>query len=433
LHVPPRAHHERIRATRAFDVREVGRFLLDFIMLELEQALQRILSSVQPLDLEKVSLQEAAGRVLAEPTVSPVDLPLFDNSAMDGYAVRAVDLANASGNDPRALRMIGKVAAGNVFNGTVRAGTCVRLFTGSPLPCGADAVVMQEDTRVDPVPSEQVWFFDAVKPWENIRLQGEDIKRGAKLAETGSRLTAARAGLLAATGITEITVARQPRVALLSTGSELTEGARPLLPGKIYESNRVMLAALMKRVGAVARIFPPAPDTLEGTRAALETMLNESDAVVASGGVSVGEYDFVKAAFEKLGGELVFWKISIKPGKPFVFGRAGKKFLFGLPGNPVSAFVTFLLLVRPALAAMQGAAETGLPQSIGVLAEPLTNPGERRHFLRVLVDDAGRVSSAGTQASHRLGSLAEANGLLDVPPQTSLPAGASVSVLRWDG
>jgi molybdopterin molybdotransferase len=188
----------------------------------------------------------------------------------------------------------------------------------------------------------------------------------------------------------------------------------------------------MQRAGAVPKILPLVPDTLAATQAALEQALAEGDAVVTTGGVSVGEYDFVKAAFEQLGGELAFWKISIRPGKPFLLGRAQKKLLFGLPGNPVSALVTFLLLVRPALAAMQGAKDLNLPKSNGLLAEPLVNSGDRRHFMRVVVDGAHSVRSAGTQASHSVSSLANANGLVDVPPRTHLPAGSAVTVLRWD-
>jgi len=401
-------------------------------MLELEEAISRILSAVRPLGHELVTLREAAGRVLAESVISPVDLPIFDNSAMDGYGVRSADLASASAGNPSALRLIGKAAAGEVFKGKIEAGTCVRLFTGSPMPNGADAVVMQEDARPDPARPDQVWILDTVKTGENVRLRGEDVKRGAELVPEGNRLTAGRIALLAAAGVSEIKAARQPRVALLATGSELVESGQPLSPGKIYENNRAMIVALMKWSGAIPEIFPFVPDTLEATKAALERAVNECDAVVTSGGVSVGEYDFVKTAFAALGGELAFWKIAIKPGKPFVFGRAGKPFLFGLPGNPVSALVTFLLLVRPALAAMQGASERSLPKSTGVLAESLANPGDRRHFVRVVVDEVGRVRSAGTQASHSLSSLAAANGLVDVPPRTSLPVGAAVSVLRWD-
>ena len=401
-------------------------------MLELEEALQRILSVIRPLGSETVTLQEAAGRVLAERAFSPVDLPLFDNSAMDGYAVRSLDLTGASPDGPIALRLIGKAAAGEVFPGAIETGTCVRVFTGSPLPSGADAVVMQEDTRPDRAQPDRLWFLGAVKPWENVRLQGEDLKRGANLVAARSRLTAGQVALLAAAGIAEVEVARRPRVSQLATGNELIEPGTPLTPGKIYESNRVMLATLLQRAGAIPKIFPPVPDTLEGTRAALEQAAAEGDAAVTSGGVSVGECDFVKAAFEKLGGKLALWKISLKPGKPFVFGQAAQKFLFGLPGNPVSALVAFQLLVRPALAAMQGATDLSLPRLTGVLTESLVNPANRRHFMRVVMDDAGQVRSAGTQASHSLSSLAKANGLVDVPPESDWPAGAAVTVLRLD-
>ena len=401
-------------------------------MLELEEALVRILSAIQPLEHETVALTEAADRVLAEPIVSPVDLPRFDNSAMDGYAVRAADLAAASAERPASLQVRGKVAAGGVFADQVAAGTCVRLFTGSPLPEGADAVVMQEDTRLDPSRPDIAWFLEAVRPWENVRLRGEDAKRGVTLAEAGDRLTFGQIGLLAAAGLLELKVSRQPRVGLLATGSELAESGRPLQAGQIYESNRAMLAALVKRAGAEPDIFPLVPDTMEATRSALERALARCDAAITTGGVSVGEFDFVKAAFEQLGGELNFWKVSIKPGKPFVFGRLGRKFLFGLPGNPVSALVTFLLLARPALARMQGACEPGLSQCPGTLTGPLTNPADRRHFMRVAQDHAGCVRSVGAQASHLLSSVAQANGIVDVPPRTTYASGTAVIVLRWD-
>jgi molybdopterin molybdotransferase len=385
------------------------------------------------LEHETVALAEAPDRVLAEPIVSPVDLPPFDNSAMDGYAVRAADLAAASAEQPTSLEVRGKVAAGGVFADKVAAGTCVRLFTGSPLPEGADAVVMQEDTRLDPSRPDNVWFLEAVRPFENVRLRGEDAKRGATLAEAGERLTFGQIGLLTATGLHELKVSRQPRVGLLATGSELAESGRPLQPGQIYESNRAMLAALVKRAGAQPDIFPLVPDTMEATRAALERALARCDAAITTGGVSVGEFDFVKAAFQELGGELNFWKVAIKPGKPFVFGRVGRKFLFGLPGNPVSALVTFLLLARPALARMQGACDPGLAHCPGTLTGPLSNTADRRHFMRVAQDQTGRVRPVGAQASHLLSSVAQANGLVDVPPQTTYPSGASVIVLRWDG
>jgi molybdopterin molybdotransferase len=376
-------------------------------------------------------LHEAHHRIVSGPILCPLDLPPFDNSAMDGYAVRAADLPGANAASPVTLQLTGRVAAGEIFDGEVKPGTCVRLFTGSPLPRGADAVVMQEDTRVDPAQPAAVSFLDAAKPWENVRFRGEDVKAGAVLVTGGAELTASRINLLGAAGLDEVRVGRRPVVGLLATGTELMTGGQPLAPGKIHESNRLSLAALVADAGAIPKMFPLVPDMLADTRTALETAFRECDLIVTSGGVSVGEMDFVKSAFEQMGGNLEFWKVAMRPGRPFVFGRYDGKFLFGLPGNPVSAFVTFLLLVRPALARWQGAAIVDLPRHHGVLAEAISNPGDRRNFLRVTVDELGKVRLAGAQGSHILSSLAVANGLLDVPPQTSLPPGAMVAVMRW--
>ena len=398
-------------------------------MLEVEDAQQRIISAIEPLAAEAVSLRAAAGRVLAQSIAAPLPLPPFDNSAMDGYAVRAADVANASASSPARLRCVGAVAAGASAVEAVQLNTCVRIFTGSPLPAGADAVVMQEDTRAS---GEIIEVLDAVKPWENVRLMGEDVKAGATVATAGERLNAARLALLGAMGLDRVHVATQPVVGILGTGNELIEAGQPLAPGQIYESNRLALAALIAQAGGVARVLPLVRDSLDATRVALQTAFAQCHAVVTTGGVSVGEHDLVKAAFEAMGGTLEFWKVSMKPGKPFVFGRFGKRFLFGLPGNPASAFVTFLLLARPAILKLQGASDLALPAHPGVLAEPLHNRGPRRHFMRVGVDGAGQVRSAGAQASHALSSLARANGLVSLPPETTLPTGAIVQVMRWD-
>ncbi len=432
-------------------------------MLELEQAVEKILASLPAPKPEPIPLAEAHGRVAAEKILAATDLPPFDNSAMDGYAVRAQDVASASAQTPITLQLIGRIAAGENFTGQLSAGQCIRIFTGSPVPPGADAVIMQEDTRTDPARAHEVQFLDSVQPWENIRFHGEDVKRGTVIVEPGTRLGAAHIALFAATGVAQLTVNRRPSVALIATGSELKDPAdgtpsacsasSPLAPGQIFESNRAALAPLIAATGAIPKIFPIVPDTAEATRTALARAFAECDLVITCGGVSVGEMDFVKSAFEELGGQLDFWKVAIKPGRPFVFGRLGKnesnvrekealdvrcspapeeKFLFGLPGNPVSAFVTFLLLARPALLRWQGATNVALPTSFGILAEPISNPDRRRHFVRATVDPAGRVHSAGTQASHILSSLAVANGLVDVPPKTTLAADTTVQVLRWE-
>ena len=506
-------------------------------MLELEQAVEKILAAIPALKPETISLAEAHGRIVAETILAAADLPSFDNSAVDGYAVRSKDVAEASAENPVRLQLVGRVAAGEHFAGTLSPGQCIRIFTGSPIPAGADAVVMQEDTRplatssspteapaplpnagtTSPSPPRsggegrgevafrvqgEIQFLDSAKPWENIRFHGEDVKRGSLIAETGTRLGAAHIGLLAATGVGQVTVNRRPTVALIATGSELREpvdgrpstssaSSSPLAHGQIFESNRAALTPLIAATGAIPKIYPIVPDTAEATRAALARAFAECDIVITCGGVSVGEMDFVKSAFEELGGQLDFWKVSIKPGRPFVFGRlpvevqrdetamilpdaektspspprsggegrgevviraqgenaldvgcsmldvrcsqsTREKFLFGLPGNPISAFVTFLLLARPALLRWQGVTDVSLPISLGTLTEPFSNPGNRRHFVRVKLDGTGKVHSAGTQASHILSSLASANGLLDVSPNTTLDVGTTVKIVRWE-
>jgi molybdopterin molybdotransferase len=402
-------------------------------MLELEEALAQILAAIPPPVGESIPLSDASGRVLAERIQSPIDLPSFDNSAMDGYAVRAADVASATPAAPVRLRLIGKAAAGEPFAGEVAPGTCVRVFTGSPLPCGADAVAMQEDSRVEPNAATEVLFLAAANAMENIRPRGQDVRRGAVLAAAGDVLSAGRISLLAAAGVACLRVGRRPMVGLLATGSELKEPGEPLAPGRIYESNRLALAALVRRAGAIPKVFPLVTDALAATRFALTEAFTQCDAVVTSGGVSVGDMDFIRPAFREAGGDLQFWKVAIRPGRPFVFGRYGQKLLFGLPGNPVSALVTFLLLVRPALRQWQGAADISLPARSGVLAEPLSNPEARRHFLRVILDASGKVRPAGLQASHILSSMAAANGLVDLPPRTTLAAGTAVHVMSCEG
>lgn len=401
-------------------------------MLSLEQARERILAAVQPLPAETPAVNEALGRFTTEPLHSPVDLPSFDNSAMDGYAVQAEDLASARADAPVALRLIGTAPAGVVFGRTVEPGTCVRVFTGSMLPRGADAVVMQEDVQQKSEEPSMIVFRESAPAWENVRPRGEDVKAGAVLLEAGERLTAPRLSFLAAAGISSVCAGRRPVAGLLATGSELREPGHPLEAGAIYESNRLGLAALAQQAGALPKIYPLVPDDLAATQAALEQALSECDVVISTGGVSVGEMDWVKAAFAAIGGQLDFWTVSMRPGKPFAFGRWKEKFLFGLPGNPVSAMVSFLLLARPALLRMQGARHV-LPRTIpATLSEPLANHAGRRHFMRVALDERGHAHSAGDQSSHILSALARADGLVDVPPKTTLSIGAVVTLLAWD-
>ena len=392
-------------------------------MHTLEEARAEMLQVITPLAAETIPLSQAGGRVLATEAQATIDLPRFDNSAMDGYAVRADEAISGV-----KLKCIGEVPAGSVFEGEMGSGECLRIFTGSPMPDGANAVVMQEDTHAI---GDLIEITDGVKPFEHIRLRGEDLKTGETIGHAGERLHAGRLQLLGAAGVAEVAVHRQPIVCVLSTGDELREPGEDLGAGGIYESNRAALAELIRQGGAEPRVYPLVHDTLKATVGALQTAFADCDAVVTSGGVSVGEHDFVKAAFEQLGGSLDFWKVRIKPGKPFVFGRLKGKPLFGVPGNPVSAMVTFLVLVRPAILQLQGATDLDLPAHPGVLADSLPNLGDRRHFMRVRVDGEGRVHATGLQASHAVGSLGQANALVDVPPGTTLAEGETVRVLRF--
>ena len=401
-------------------------------MLSLEEAVERSLAAAPLQGCEAIPVAGAAGRFAAASANAYVSLPGFDNSAMDGYAVRSADLNGATTESPVELSCIGMIPAGAHPADMVDEGTCMRIFTGSPIPQGADAVIMQEDCSSAPGDDSTVRCNDSVKPWENIRLKGEDVREGDPVITAGARITAGTIGLLAATGHDSVEVGLRPKVGLVATGSELVEPPGELQPGEIYESNRAMLASLVSKANGLPTPYPIVPDTLEATVAALGRAFAENDAVLTSGGVSVGDHDHVRPAIERLGGSLDFWKVAVKPGKPFVLGQVGGKPVFGMPGNPVSAIVTYLLMVRPALLKMQGAAEWRLAKRPGRLADELVNKGDRRHFVRVTIDDLGLVRSAGGQRSHMLGSLAKANGLVDLPPGTRLAKGDPVDVLLID-
>lgn len=393
-------------------------------MLSLEQALEHLLASVQPVAAtESLPLAQILGRYIAESIAAPNPLPLFDNSAMDGYALRSADASKAGA----VLTQVARIRAGEFFEGQINPGQCARIFTGSPLPAGADAVIMQEDTRVE---GNQVTVVDPVKPWENTRFRGEDVKEGAIVATRGQKITAGLIGLLGACGVADVKVHRQIRVAILATGNELRGPDSTLKPGEIFESNRLMIASVAREAGLIPELSEVVPDDLAGTIAALRKAAG-ADAIITCGGVSVGEFDFVKAAVEQLGGSVDFWRVAIKPGKPFIHATVLGKPLFGLPGNPVSALVTFMLLARPALLRLSGAAEIQPDRCLGELREAISNPGDRRHFVRVNMDSSGLVRVSGAQASHRLASLAAANGLLDMPAGAAWEAGRRVEILRF--
>lgn len=384
---------------------------------------------------ESVNSFDALGRVLAQAVTSPVDVPPLDNSAMDGYAVRAADLAQAgqAGVDASAVTLpqAQRIAAGQL-GAALQAGQCARIFTGAPVPAGADAVVMQEHTTADAA-TGTVRFNEPVKAGQNIRRRGEDIAQGQTVLQAGLRLSAAGLGVAASVGAAELTVFKRPRVGILTTGNELVMPGQPLPPGAIYNSNRHTLRGLVQAAGAQAQDLGIVPDKLEATRAALRQAAETSDLVISSGGVSVGEEDHLRNAVLAEGG-LDFWALAIKPGKPFVFGwlqRAdGSRALYmGLPGNPVASYVTFLLLARPVLGVLAGE-PWALPQALSLTADfSWPKADKRREFARARLNADGRVTLYPNQGSGVLTSAVWADGLIDLLPGQTVQPGDTVAYL----
>ena len=396
-------------------------------MLSYDEALARLLAGAVPVhETEAVATHAAAGRVLAVPLCSTLDVPPLDNTSMDGYAVRCADVAA-----PGTRLAIGqRIPAGSVGH-ALGAGTAARIFTGAPVPAGADAVVMQELCRID---GDAVTINHVPRPGEWIRRRGEDIAAGAEVLAAGTRLTAAHVGVAASVGAARLTVFRRLRVALFSTGDELAMPGEPLKPGGIYNSNRYTLRALLEGLGCVVDDCGIVPDRREATQVALRDAAAANDLILTSGGVSVGEEDHVKPSVEAEG-RLDLWKIAIKPGKPLAFGavrrgEGGAAAFIGLPGNPVSSFVTFLVLVRPYILTAQGAAQA-LPQGL-VRRADFDFPGDpRREFLRARVNAAGGLDLFANQSSGVLTSCTWADGLVDNPAGQGIARGDAVRFLPF--
>ena len=391
-------------------------------------------TAVSPLgESETVATQDALGRVLAQPVISGLDVPPADNTSMDGYALLAADV----GEPGRVLPVAQRVPAG-VVGAVHMPGTAARIFTGAQIPLGADAVVMQEECEaVAGAGLGAVRVNVPVRSGQWIRRRGEDVQQGEVVLAAGSRLNAASLGLAASVGAATLEVARRPRVALFSTGDELVMPGEPLKPGAIYNSNRYTLIGLLQGLGCEVIDLGIVPDKLDSTRAALREAAAKADLIITSGGVSVGEEDHLRPAVEAEG-RLDLWQIAIKPGKPLAFGElrradAGKAWFIGLPGNPVSSFVTFLLLVRPVILRLQGA--TALAPERYMLRADFDWPKAdgRQEFLRVRLNQAGGLDLFPNQSSGVLTSAVWADGLLDKPARTLIAAGQMVSFMPMSG
>ncbi len=400
------------------------------VLKPLDEALAELLAHAVPLaGLETVSTFDADGRVLAEDVVSRLQVPPEDNSSMDGYAVRVADVPEAG----VAMRVSQRIAAGSAGS-ALEPGTAARIFTGAPIPAGADAVVMQEDC--EPVPDREgfVRIKQSPRPAQWIRRAGEDVTHGNTVLSKGERLTPAELGLAASIGMSVLRVARKPQVAMFSTGDELVMPGEvapaQMRPGAIYNSNRFFLRALLLRLGCEVTDMGIVPDQRDATLDALRSASRAHDLILTSGGVSVGEEDHIKPAVQQLG-SLDLWQIAIKPGKPFAYGKVGSAHFVGLPGNPVSSFVTFLLLVRPFLLKLQGATQLA-PKSIALPAHfTWAKADKRREFLRVKRNAAGGLDLFANQSSGVLTSAVWGDGMVDNPARQVIAFGDTVQFISF--
>lgn len=400
-------------------------------MLGHADALHIILEQVAPLDSTRLPLDMALDRVLAEDIVSAEALPPFDNSAMDGFAVRASDLAAL----PAGLRILADQPAGVDAGMEVLAGTALRIMTGAPIPGGADAVVPVELTEVD---GGTVRILKAVRPGGNLRRRGEDVRVGERVLERGTRLRPAELALLGAIGHPDVAVVPPPRVAILTTGDELVDVSEPLGPARIRDANIHALCAQVRACGAIPVPIPRVRDTAEALEAAIRQALSTADVICTNGGVSMGDHDHVRPVLERLGAEAKFWQVAQKPGRPMAFSVLQGRPVFGIPGNPVAAQLCFEVYVRPALLKMMGRTVLHRPVREALLAEPLRKPASdtRTHFLRVLLREEGGNLWAqvnGPQGSGLLTSMTRSQAILVVPPEAhDLLAGAAVTVQLTD-
>ena len=390
-------------------------------MISESEARAKILDAVQPLPARKMPIQSALDRFAAEDSFARFSLPMFDNSAMDGYAVIASDCKVG-----KRLRVVGEQPAGVNRKLRVSNGTTVRIFTGAPMPAGSDAVVMQEDVTRE---GDEIVVNAAVNVDESVRKRGCDLGERQKILSKGERITATKLALLASQGFADVLVGGEVRAAIISTGDELAMPGEKLYPGQIYDSNSVLLQSLLELCGATITSTGRCSDDA-GSLQKEFLVAAKNEILIVTGGVSVGEHDLVQAALRKLGAKIDIWRVAIKPGKPFLFGTLGSCFVFGLPGNPVSAFVTFLQFVRVAILKMMAADSVDLARLTATLTVDQINESERVHYVRGKFEN-GRFTPIGRQESHALFGLSQSNALLRLDRGESLHAGETVHVQVW--
>ena len=398
------------------------------MMLNYEDARDLVFQNVKPLEKCTRPLTESQGIALSDDILAPHGMPSFDNSGVDGYAVQAEDLTQASAVNPVFLENLGYIAAGDTGNEKMHSGQCIQIATGAPLPKGADSVVMKEDIEIE---DSKISFTRSIKEKENVRYQGEDIPEGDTIITAGTVIGPAQIATLATFGFSKVPVHRVPKVSIVSTGSELIDVVGQPQAGQIRESNRFMLAGMVMQEYCEMLKISMVPDLPQVLNEAFEEAL-QADMTLICGGMSIGEKDFARPILKKLGVEEIFWKIKFKPGKPLFFGRRDKTWIFGLPGNPASSYVLFEEFVRPALRKMMGRRILEESMVKATLEIPITKTYSRLHFMRGLLHEENgefRVRPLKFQGSHSIGSLVASNALIRVEADSqALPAGSKVSV-----
>ncbi len=404
-------------------------------MIEFEEARNKILKNTHRLSSVFVKLIDSLGYVLAENVIAREPIPRFDSSAVDGFAVRVDDLKDASDNKPVKLKIIGEVKAGNTVIPILKKNYAIKIFTGAVVPENTNAIVMQENTRIE---NKTVLVFRKPKKGENIRRTGEEFKKGEVVLAKGELITPATVGLLASLGYTKIRVFRKPKISLTITGNELQSPGKILEIGKIYDSNSYGLMAALQSRGIYPTIVNLVKDEKQSIRKAISNAIKLSDIIISVGGVSVGEYDFVKEILINLGVKEIYWKVAIKPGKPNFFGVLGKKLIFGLPGNPVAALLSFYKLVTPAINKLMGMNNSSALELQAVLTKDIKKKSGRLEFVRGILstdeNDELFVTPTKGQDSHMLGGLARANCLIHFPKEGTIVLKGSivkVELLRW--
>jgi molybdopterin molybdotransferase len=405
---------------------------LNSLMISFDEALNNILSHIQPMGLEKVSLLESLGRVIGEDVFARWDIPPLDNSAMDGYALRFEDVEKASPDRPVRLEVIEDLPAGSISKKTIGRGQAIRIMTGAPIPKGADTVIPVEDTKKE---GGSALIFKPALFGENVRKAGEDVRKGDRIISHGDIIRPAELGMLASVGRSSVSVYQKPLVAILCTGDELVDVDETLEEGKIISSNSYTLAAQVRECGAIPVQLGIAKDRKEEISQKLRQGIR-ADVLISSAGVSVGDYDFVKGVLGDLGMKMAFWQVAMKPGKPLAFGTIQGKPVFGLPGNPVSSMVSFEQFVRPSLLKMMGHRQFYRPVVEAILQDEIEKKPGRRHFIRAFVFFKGGsyfATTTGDQGSGILRSMVKANGLIIIPEDQEVArAGDKVKVQLLD-